>query len=214
MTMDEAIAWIQRQLGFRRALASEIQISLQQAIVRIELDATLVRPRFLLQEYSDVGFVTVADTREVAIPTGYLQEAELSGGLYIYDSTEDDPYIELTKAEPAYVRGAFTETEQPTHYAIQGSNLIFGGIPDDAYELRWFAYFKDNSAITGGETNLWLTHRPFLIIGEAGVHIASASRSPSLDYFSQLLKAERQALEATVVVDEEADSSASMGGDD
>lgn len=214
MTMDEAVAWIQRQLGFRRALASDILTSLQQAIVRIELDATLVRPRFLLREYSDVAFVTTVDVREVAIPTGFLQEAELSGGLYIYDTDEDDPYIELTKAEPAYVRGAFTETEQPTHYAIQGTNIIFGGIPDDAYDLRWFAYFKDNSQISGEDTNLWLTHRPFLIIGEAGVHIASATRSPSLDYFSQLLKAERQALEATVVVDEEADSSASMGGDD
>ena len=214
MTMDEAIAWIQRQLGFRRALASEIQTSLQQAIIRIELDATLSRPRFLVQEYSDAAFVTTAGTRTVAIPTGFLQEAELDGGLYIYDSTADDPYIELTKAEPAYVRGAFTESEQPTHYGIQGANLIFGGIPDAAYDLRWFAYFKDNAAITGSETNLWLTHRPFLIIGEAGVHIASAARSPSLDYFSQLLTAERKALEATVVVDEEADSSSSMGGDD
>lgn len=214
MTVDEAIAWIQRQLGFRRALASEIQTAIQNAIVRIELDATLVRPRFLLQEYSDVAFVTTAGTRTVAIPTGFLQDAELDGGLYIYDSTLDDPYVELTKAEPAYVRGAFVESEQPTHYGIQGTNLVFGGVPDAAYDLRWFAYFKDNAAISGGDTNLWLTHRPFLIIAEAGVHIASATRSPSLDYFSQLLKAERQALEATVVVDQEADSSASMGGDD
>lgn len=214
MTVNEAIAYIQRQLGYRTGQAAHIQTAIQQALMRIQADGRLSMPSFLQQEYSDAGFVTTAGTRTVAIPSAFLKEDELNGGLYIYDASLDDPYVELVRANPGYIRSFYTEQGQPETYGFQGSSIIFGPIPDATYELHWFAYFKDTETVAGDATNLWLTHRPFLIIGEAGLTIATANQSPAADFFSNLLIAERAGLEAKVIANEEAASSESMGGDD
>lgn len=215
MTVDEAVAFIQQQMGFRTALTSQITTTIQRSIVRVEDDESIERADFLLQEHGTDGlFVTTVGSREVTIPDTFLGESESAGALYIYDSTLEDPYVELSKAEPWYVRGNYVDSEQPAWYGVQGNKLIFGGIPDAEYQLRWFAYFRDNANVSGGDTNLWLTRRPFLIIAEAGVHIASASRSPSVDYFSDLLKSEKRAHNTKMVAAQEDAAPGSRGGDD
>ena len=214
MTVNDAIAYIQRQLGYRTNQASQIQDAIQQAVIRLETDFRLATPAWLQQEYSSGSFVTSAGVRTVDIPSSFMKEDELNGGLYIYDASLDDPYVELVNMNPSYIRTQYTTQGQPEAYGVQGTKYIFGPIPDATYKLRLFAYFHDNATVTGTATNLWLTNRPFLVCGEAGLSIASANQSPAADFFSNLLIAERAALDAEVIVKEEANTSESMGGDD
>lgn len=218
MTPDDAVDFIQLQLGFRSGLNSEIITKLNDCMVMLEDDVRLERPGFLLQEYSNAAFKTTASTRTVAVPSGFLGESEADGGLYIYDAAEEDPYIELTKnSDGRDMRAYFVETGQPEVYKLRGRLQVeFFPMPDAEYVLRWFAYFRDSTPIVeGGATNLWLTHAPYLLISEAGLLIASATRSQgAVQFFSAMNTAERAKLIAKTIAEEEENEPSCMGGDD
>lgn len=214
MTPNEFVTFIKEQLGFRSDQDGKIIRDANVVQRRLEDDESFGDIWFLTREYSDVGFVTTAGEKNVAIPTSYLSDAEEHGGLYIYDTSLEDPYVELTRDDSGLIRAAFAGSSgRPSHYDLVGSNLEFGPVPDAEYTLRWFAKFRDASIIAGGATNQWLTHAPYLLAGETGMIVASAvQNAAAIQFFTSLAATERARFTAKTI-EREADA-AEMGGDD
>ena len=213
MTPNEMRDLIRQQLGYRTDLNDKIFADANLVQDRLENDEELGNHWFLTQEYSDAGFVTAAATKTVAVPSTFLDEDEDHGGLYIYDSTATDPYIELKREDSGLFRRAFEGTSgQPTHYDLVGANIEFGPTPDAIYSLRWFARFRDADILEGSTANLWLTHAPLLIVAETGLMIAgSVHNDKAVGFFSDLAKSERRKL--TLKNFSRETEEASMGGD-
>lgn len=176
MILSDAIGEIQRRIGWRSDLADRITTQLMEAQKRIERDPRILRPWWLVQEYSNAAFKTTASTRTVAVPANFLGEDEEAGDLYVYDVTDtEDPYHELTKDDAGHLRATQLGGGEPTHYALVGSNIELYPLPDAEYVLRWHAWFGDTVLTYAGDlanTNNWLTQSPFLLIGLAGETIA------------------------------------------
>lgn len=173
MDRSAAVTRIQRELGFRTDLSTEIIAALQDA--QVELEEAVELPWFLKDEgLSDM--TTVADTQTVALPTGFIREFE-DDALHIYDSTadEDEQWTPLVKDTMEYLRANYPGSGTPVGYCLGVSSYFLFPIPDAIFNLRQVFYKKDTTLATDVE-NLWLEHAHDLMIGVAGQKIARALR--------------------------------------
>lgn len=170
MDRDAAVALIARRLGNRTDLNSDIVTELGYSQTILEQDAAIT-PWFLTSERSTAS--TTADEERIELPSDFLREYEY-GTLWVYDSTEDDPWIELAKDDyddlVSYHKGA---TGQPVSYALVGKYFRLFPTPDDAYTLKMI-YIKQDDALSAGSTeNEWLKYAPYLLCGHTGMAMAA-----------------------------------------
>lgn len=181
MDRDAAVARIKRRLGNRTdAIDTRIIDELDAAQDIHEKKARL--PWFLLTE--DLWVDTVADEERVRVPTNFLREYE-SGALWLYDSTADTPWTELKKNDKDALRKNMGVTldasGQPTCYSLSGVYFRLAPVPDAVYRLYVQVYRRDTkpSAFpSGGETNLWLTEAPEVVITTALEYLARHMQFP------------------------------------
>ena len=165
MTRDEAVTEIQNTLGFRTDKSTEIVTALKNAQVKLEKGAVL--PWFLLTEVASEP--TVNAEERVAIPSDFIREWEEDPLWFFVAGTggDDDAWVELAKEDLAFLRDKYPGKGAPIAYALDALYYRIFPTPDAAYTLKHI-YYKNDTVLSSNVTNLWLTHFPHLMIGEAG----------------------------------------------
>jgi len=213
MTRDEAVAQIQQRMGFHTGLASEIQTALQQAQQQLEHGEEL--PWFLKSEYATIN--TVADEERVVVPTDFLRELEDDEWLYHYDAAAllpEDEHIPLEKVPPLEGRWRYPGSGAPKLYSLDKDYIRIFPTPDDIYTLK-MQYYKQDAVLSSNIENEWLKHRPFILIGLAGMHVTSGSRDQAAyDKFSNLYAAEYMTMINVEIARQEAGATRQRGGAD
>ncbi len=190
MTGTAAAAIIANRLGQRTGL--DTQILAEMALAQIRLEGGDHLPWFL--SYFDTSLVTVAGTKTVALPTGFIRIVD-EGGLWLVDSDGKDKYLTKDDYDALRVDDALDETGEPKYYAISGSNVYLFPTPDGAYPLKAH-YYKKDAAPAADVENLWLAHAADLLIAETGIPIARFLRDAEA---VQLFIHDRQEARARVI---------------
>lgn len=167
MTLGELVALLQQRLGSRDDLETRIktEVTLVQATI---LEGTgAFKPWFLQSDITTL--VTVAGNSTVAYPTDYLSELE-DNMLWYQDSGET--WHKLNKKSHDYILEKALDPGAPRYFSVGASSFFLGPEPDAAYSLRFRYYHKDTVLSADGDTNLWLTHAPDLMLAEVGAIIA------------------------------------------
>lgn len=174
MNRDTAVARIQETLGFRSDLETVIQNRLQDAQIDLELQPPL--PWFLETEIS--SNVTVIGEERVVVPLDFLQDYE-DDGLWYFDGSlaEADQWVLLERQDLEYLRANFPGSGKPEAYTLVGQNYRLFPTPDAVFELKQI-YYKTDTLLTTNIENDWLKYTPNLLIGEAGLLLPPAVRSP------------------------------------
>ena len=175
MDRDAAVARIKSRLqrSTDTALDTDI-INEMQYVQQYILEGGSFLPWFLINDYTDAGFITVDSIETVAVPTGFLREAE-EGALWIDNAANEPtaPWTELFKDDYDALRNSplYDGEGKPRRFALVGTNLYMRKTPDDAYLLRLLAYFSD-TVLTVNVENQWLKYASDWIISETGILMA------------------------------------------
>lgn len=175
MTRDEAVAEIQRVLGYRGDKAAEATTLLQYMQQEMENSPDL--PWFLREETTSL--VSIASNERMAFPTGFLKEWQ-EDGLYV-QSISTSGYVIWTPLEkdmPSYLRQTLQDQAPsvPKGYNRDFNGYILFPTPDAIYTFRQIYYKADALLAAGNTENKWLKYLPYLLIGLAGARIAGATR--------------------------------------
>lgn len=172
MTGQEVVDMLQYRLGNRTDLATVALLEMKLAQTKLEGMPTL--PWFLEQSYT-TAFATTANQEYVSLPASFLSEKD-EGSLFYEDTsiTTPDQWVELVKDGYSVMKEYYKEevAGEPVKYDLVGSQLFLRPIPDAIYNLRLIGFFQD-SVITLGAANQWLTYAPDVILASAGEVLAS-----------------------------------------
>lgn len=173
MTRAEAVAIVQMHLGFRTSLTDTIVTQLQLQQTKLELMPT--KPWFLLTH--DAPLVTASNVRRVALPADFLEEYE-EGAVYYISADTEVPPKKLVKDAFDVLRKNYEEATpgEPEAYSLDGDSFSIFPLPDAVYNLQ-FSYYAKAAVLSGtSSTNSWLDVVPELLIGKAGLAVASGLR--------------------------------------
>jgi hypothetical protein len=167
MTRDEAVSFIQYELGNRSDLTEEIITRLQSAQRLIEQGRTL--PYFLMQE--DASLALASGSADISFPTGFLREVQ--DETFHFTSDDDEAvYLEKMVLQEGEQRFVDEDAGQPIAYAIRKTAWRFWPSRDTAYTLTYSYYKSATSLVTNASDNAWLVYAPEILIGKAGAAIA------------------------------------------
>ena len=212
MLRSEAVTRIQRWIGFRTDLETEIITALQDA--QDELEGGQELPWFLRSEVSSI--TTVADEERVPLPSNFLREWE-DDHMWVYDAAATeaaDVWKPLLKLSLDQMRLDYPGTGEPKAYATSGLYWRIGPVPDDVYALKTI-YYKADTVLTSDVENMWLKYASDLMIGLAGQKISVPSRdAEAFAAFQQMeIKATNRLLIENIQ-HEQQNRSNQMGGTD
>ena len=172
MLRDRAVSRIQQALGFRGDKDAEIVDALQDAQERLEEGAEL--PFFLRTEVSSV--TTIEDDERVEVPGDFIREWDEDALWYFKSSAvAAEQWTNLVKEELEILREDQPGSGAPVAYSLGNKYFRIFPTPDDTYTLKMI-YYKHDALLDTNIENLWLDHAPFLLIGMAGVQLATAFR--------------------------------------
>lgn len=211
MTRDEAVANIQTKLAFHTGLTSTIETALKNAQVQLEAGEEL--PYFLKSEYATID--TIADDERVVVPTDFLRELEDDEWMYYIDqSGTEDVWKPLDKVPPLEGRWRYPGEGEPKLFSLDNNYFRLYPTPDAVYRLT-MQYYKKDDVLNSDIENLWLKHRPFLMIGLAGMHVTMGTRdNTAFQNFSALYQSEYTAMSNEETAREEANTTRQRGGAD
>lgn len=193
MDRAAAVTRIQRVLGFHTGLSTEIIDALQDAQQELEFEPEL--PWFLLTDVTELS--TTKDEEKLATPTGFIREWE-DDALFYFDSAaaDEDKYTPLNKDDVQFLRGDLPGSGTPKKYALVDSNFFIFPTPDAVYKIR-LVYYKEDTVLSSNVENGWLKNMPTLMVGVAGLKVASPARDKDAFAEFQRLEARGRALLVT-----------------
>lgn len=211
MTRDEAVAQIKMILGFRSDKTTEIQNQLIFEQNELENDPQL--PFFLREEVTNL--TTSAGDPQLAVPSGFIREWE-EDNLQV-QTLDGESWNKLVKDSADYLRSVYqTEEGIPVAYAydsVSGFYTLFP-TPDAVYTLRQ-TYYAADTVLSSDITNKWLTHLPKLLIGRAGLVLATSFRDQiAMQVFSSMVQSEMTKLNALTTDRDGGGRKYVVGGDD
>lgn len=205
MDRDTAVARIQQKLGFRTDLMTAIRNALQDAQDELERGATLPPFLFREDTPFTLTppVPPVANPLEVALPSGFIRESDMQDGnlYYMLNNSLQKIFLEkkdFREAEQFFfarrkvwwdgTTTVISSQDQipapgaPIVYVLRENTARFYPGPDVVYNLQW-TFYGHASRLDGGNVgdgtsvpNGWLTYAPWLLIGEAGLLIATDIR--------------------------------------
>lgn len=176
MLRDAAVDLIMKRLGNSNdiTLQGDIINEMVQAQATV-LEGDVLKPWFLVSE--EASNATSIGEERVPLPVDFASLWE-EIGLYRYDVTLDDPYIEMCRADWEDIKKELNWSDKPTHWDIGGPYLLMRPLADAVYPLRFWYIAKGVSlAGTYGDVvtnieNVWLQWAADWLIGETGSVIA------------------------------------------
>ena len=211
MLRDEAVARIQRILGYRTDKTSEIIDALVDAQVNLEKEP--IKPWFLLTEIASIN--TVAGDERVPVPSDFLLEYE-DDALFKYDSAALPAYkwVPLRKDHLQVLRHDFSGSGAPRAYSLDGDYFRLFPTPDAIYTLKQI-YYAEDASLTANIENGWLKNIPDLLIGIAGIKMAGPIRDASaLKIFVDMERSSRTRLFQANEARQHTNHEYVMGGED
>lgn len=211
MDRSTAVTRVQRDLGFKTTLSTEIVDALKDSQSELEKDNFL--PWFLQSEVTSAA--TVDGEERVALPTGFLREWT-DDGLWYYDGTAavDERWTLLVKDDIEFLRGLYPGEGKPVAYALDPSYFRIFPTPDEAYTLKMI-FYKADTVLSSDVENKWLEHAHELMIGEAGMKIAGPVRDePAMEIFQSMSNRGRARLIKATEARMEEQRRYVMGGED
>lgn len=220
MTTDEAIARIQRKLGYRTDKSDEILEELQDAQQRLERGIPSPQggggtylPFFLTTEAATA--LTISGDERLALPTDFVGEIE-NCLLYRYDpdADPDAQWQPLAKDDEAFLKAKYPLDGKPLAYYLSGSYFRFRPVPDDEYTIKLIYGGQDTTLTAGAGTNKWLTYAPWLLLGSAGMSLAQSLRdTTAFGFFQQQFVADNMAIFQQTIAREVTNDRPIMGGE-
>ena len=186
MTRAEAIAQIQRGLGFTDERETEILEELVNQQWILESGQTL--PEWLRVEDT---LTIAADEGSVAIGSSFIRQEDMLDFALVSSASPTvasaRTFLKKAKSFTDLLRlgqegspedEPVTLTGIPTAYFIRNKTLHVRPVPTAETYITgsWYAHDTSPADIAGDETNLWLTHVPILLVGRAGGKIAQDLR--------------------------------------
>ena len=163
MDRSAALTIIKNRLGNIQGTAHDsLIVTNMQLVQETVMEGGDFKPWFLRS--LDQALVTITDTRDVATPTGFLEEIESSVSMWYLDS--DGAYNEVEKEDFFDLRDLYGVTEgSPKKYALSNESFQIFPLPDAVYNLRLDAYVRDTALTTNIENN-WLKYGADWVIAE------------------------------------------------
>ncbi len=186
MIRSEAVIRVQRGLAFRGDKVLEIEDALRDTQVELENSAFL--PWFLKTEVADFDQRTTVDEERVRIPDDFIREVE-ADALWYFNSTttvDSEKWTPLQKDIPEFLREDLPGSGSPRAYALTKDYFRIFPTPDAQYQLK-MVFYKNDELLTSNVENEWLKYASDVMIGRAGIRIASALRDQgAISFFSAL----------------------------
>ena len=177
MTGGEAVAIIQRKLGFRSDQSDAIIAELNEAMRLLEQGKTL--PRFLIME--DETLQLTANVNYVDLPTDFLRLVDDDYPVYTV-SPSGVRYLEEAPWDSLQKLWAISTEGEPRGFAVRTTRMYVAPTPTEDTELTWSYYSRGETIVSAG-TNRWLQEdeipfgAPYLLIGLAGRKMAGSLSS-------------------------------------
>ncbi len=193
-TVNEAVATIQRRLGFLASgsLTDEIIEELVNSQHELEMDDEIA---WFLLKFDETLQNDATDLEWITLPSDYIDVPEHENYFYLQDS---DGNIEsrLTREDFADIKdaqaneNAGSRTGTPAHWDIVGQKIYLGPYyPSEQKTFSLLYYGADTDPAAGGAANLWLTHAPQVLINHAGFTMALTARDKdAIQVFDTLYK--------------------------
>lgn len=195
MQRDTAVARIQRGLAFRTDLSNEIVDALKEAQRKREAGKT--PPWFLLNEDQPLSITAATINLPVDFwRTGRKEKIKVTIPGSVLPAMI--PRYDLDDAIALF--GALGSGAPVNAYVLRTLTLRFFPAPNTTYSAVW-SYYKHDQVLDTNIENLWLKYAPDLLIGDAGMIIASDLRDQAAVAIFQGLQAtgEREAFVETVL---------------
>lgn len=171
MDRNTAAEEIQELLGFRTGQSETIYEAMQTAQRILERGRTL--PWFLIEQ--DAQLSLTEGVASVAVPEGFIRSLQ-DDNLY---TLNDGAKVFIYKNSLSWLEKyhATTAAGRPSAYALQSETFYFFPTPDADY-TAYITYYKKAELLTTNVENAWLEHNPELLIGRAGMYMATKLRDP------------------------------------
>ena len=173
MTRDEISNLIKHKLGFRDSYDDAIIFAhLDYVQVQYErVSRTRPLPWFMLNTTHTVA--TVADTRTVAMPTGFIAFDD-DWPLTIVNA--DSETKQLCRAPATHLsKDDYAAEGFPTHFIFNYTVLDLYPLPDAAYTIT-IPHYARTTAWSETDTSDWFTEFPDLVIEETALSVLKANR--------------------------------------
>ena len=218
MLRDAAVDLMMKRLGNQTdtTLRDDIINEMVQAQAAM-LEGDIFHPWFLVSE--EASSQTNLGDERVLLPANFLALWEY-GGLYRYDDTLDDPYVEMGRDDWDLIKQELNYSDKPTHWDIGGKYLLMRPLADADYPLR-FWYIGRGADLSGtyGDNNnienVWLKWASDWLIGETGIVIAGQylqyTKEKVAQWGSQAARGRKRIMDLNVEM-EEALKTRIMGG--
>ena len=135
--------------------------------------------------------VTIGGTNAVALPATYLGQRTLtiqSGGV------ECELIYNAPSALKKYSTNGF-----PTHYTVEGTNIVFDSTPDDVYNLEFVYFAKPLPLDSSNPVNSVLTKYPDIYLWGALSNVYKFTSEPedAASYYNEFIQAIRGAVKGS-----------------
>lgn len=206
-----AVARIQRGLGFRTDLNTEVIDALKEAQRLLERGRTL--PKFLIEE--DQTLTVPADATEISLPTGFIRDVQDQRPHFTSSATSEIIFLEKVGFEEAKKRFATSAAGVPNAYTLRKSTIAVWPERDAIYALEW-SYYKQATSLESNVENAWLEEKdgsPEALIGRAGMIMAEdLNHDKALVRFTRMHTAGWLGAIADDIMNEEESDPIIMGG--
>jgi hypothetical protein len=121
-------------------------------------EGRLARRLRIREMQTDDSVSIVAGTRTAAVPTGFRE------AIRVYLSTNPITELEYMSPSDYWKRYTSTNTGKPLVYTVEGTNLVFGPIPDAAYTAK-VLHYKALDALSSSAHGVFLANPDLYLYG-------------------------------------------------
>lgn len=215
MDMPTVIRTLQRRLGFRDDLQTEIVDVMNEVRVELDKDEILGHPWFLMTELATA--TTTAGEHRVQLPTDYLNIAE-NVRLYWYNAEaeeDEDKWRQIVKAPYRFSKELQPGEGTPIYYDLIGDDIHIFPLPDDVYTIKMVYYGQTAAYAADTPERDWIKYEPELILAKALEHLAADLRDVELVGKAQADAMRHYRLAQVRIIARQAEGMTyTMGGDD
>lgn len=215
MNRDSICTTVLSRLGRQEGNAYLLaQAKTELGLIQEQLEGSPLLPWFLIS--TEQTLAITANSRSVALPSDFLREYE-NFPLYLYDSTQTDPYTRLNKDEFDVLEDKYSGelAGTPTEYALDGVSLEFFVTPNENMTARWKYYQKQSVLSDSVQSNQWTINASDLLIAMLGEVMAGYKKDTFwMAKFASDAQIARGRLLAFTVAREQASRDIAMGGKD
>lgn len=210
MTRDEAVAQIQLMLGFRTSLATQIQTQLIIEQSKLESDATL--PWFLRKNGTVIH--TSPGDPFIPKPADFIREWDEDPLYMIFESDGEAYNVPLVKDSEAFLRARYNGDESPRGYVEFATQWKLVPTPTQDFSVN-YSYYAKEPVLSSNIENNWLKFNHEVLIGRAGMIIATGLRDKAaMEVLGAMAAAGTEKLNSQSTAQDEAGARRVIGGED